>query len=135
MSDKTLFSTGAGIGGRKIAFVSHSDATRLPDRPGLFVLMGRRGTDRSEPLYFGYADRSMRDQVPRDPGFAQAIRRGLVGFASAYVPGGEDPRALVQLLARRYDAPVNATAEALREIEAAQTTLQAQAMARRIAAQ
>jgi len=135
MSKKILLSTQAGIGGNKIAFVSHPNVTALPDRPGIFVLMGTRGSRRDVPLYFGFADSSMRDQVPYDPGFAQAIRQGLVGFASAYIPGGNDPAELVAALALAYDAPVNAKASALAEIEQAQTELQALAAARRIAAQ
>ncbi|WP_136637423.1 hypothetical protein [Pseudooceanicola onchidii] len=135
MSKQILFSTGAGLDCPKIAFVSHADITSLPDRPGLFALIGTRGSDRNVPLYFGYADRSMRDQVPYDRGFAHAIRNGLVGFASAYLPGGEDPQALVAALAEAHDAPVNAKANALRDIEAAQSELQAMASARRMAAQ
>jgi hypothetical protein len=132
MSKKQVYSTGGGVEGQKIAFVAHDHVTNLPDRPGLFVLTGTRGGDRDTALYFGYADRSMRDQVPYDPGFAQAIRQGLVGFASAYVPGASDPRDLVHRLAEAYGAPVNAAADALAEIDAAQS---AQAKARRIAAQ
>lgn len=135
MSNKVLLSTGAGLGSRQIAFVTHPNVTALPDRPGLFVLLGTRGTGRDVPLYFGYADRSMRDQVPYDPGFAQAIRQGLVGFASAYLPGGDDPATLVADLAEAYDAPINAAASALAEIERAQSQLQAVASARRMAAQ
>lgn len=135
MSNKILFSTQAGIGGLQIAFVRHSDVTLLPDRPGLFALLGKRGDARDMPLYFGFATQSMLDQVPYDPGFAQAIRVGLVDFASAYVPGGYNPADLVRDLAVAYDAPINATATALAEIEQAQSDLHAQAMARRIAAQ
>lgn len=135
MSNRILLSTQAGIEGRTIAFVTHSDVTSLPDRPGLYLLLGLRGDDKGEPLYFGYAEHSMRDQVPYDPGFAQAIRQGLVGFASAYLPGGDDPAELVRALAIAYDAPINAQASALAEIEQAQSERHAQAMARRIAAQ
>ena len=135
MSDKILLTTHAGIGGHQVAFVTHPDVRSLPDRPGIFVLLGTRGTGRDEPLYFGYADLSMRDQVPYDPGFAQALRQGLLRCASAYLPGGIDPNTLVRELAETYDAPVNAAAAALAEIEAAQTELQAMATARRIAAQ
>ncbi|WP_375172627.1 hypothetical protein [Pseudooceanicola sp.] len=135
MSNKFVLSTKTGLAERKIAFVTHANVTALPDRPGLFVLLGTRGGERNVPLYFGFSDRSMRDQVPYDPGFAQAIRQGLIGFASAYLPGGDDPAALVTALAQAYDAPVNAAAHALAEIEEAQSTLQAQAAARRIAAQ
>lgn len=135
MSDNIIFSTQAGIGGRQIAFVTHPDVTSLPDRPGLFALLGTRGMAKNQPLYFGFANLSMRDQVPYDPGFAQAIRQGLVGFASAYLPGGDNPADLIRALANAYDAPINATAAALAEIEEAQSALHAQAMARRIAAQ
>lgn len=135
MSNKILLSTQEGIAGQKIAFVTHADVKGLPDRPGLFVLLGTRGERRDQPLYFGFADISMRDQVPYDPGFAEAIRQGLVGFASAYLPGGDDPARLVRDLAQAYDAPINAKAEALADIEEAQHALHELALARRIAAQ
>lgn len=135
MSKQKFFTTGTGLDSARIAFVPHADVTSLPDRPGLYVLLGTAGSERDEPLYFGFADISMRDQVPYDPGFAHAIRHGLVGFASAYLPGGEDPYDLVDALADANGAPVNAAANALRDIEAAQTELQALASARRMAAQ
>lgn len=130
-----IFTTDTGISGHQIAFVHHPDVTSLPDRPGLFVLLGQRGDSRNRPLYFGFAAHSIRDEVPYDPGFTQAIREGLVGFASAYLPGGDNPAELVRALAEANDAPINATATALAEIEEAQSALHAQAMARRIAAQ
>ncbi|EAQ04555.1 hypothetical protein OB2597_04715 [Pseudooceanicola batsensis HTCC2597] len=135
MQSKMILKTGLRPDSRKLPFVVHRDISSLPHRPGLFVLLGPGQTRRDRPLYFGYADRSMRDQLPYDPGFAHAIRYGPLDFASAYVPGGEDPATLVHDLAVANDAPVNAAADALAEIEAAQSTIQAQALARKIAAQ
>lgn len=122
-------------GTQNLAFVIHPDVSSLPDRPGLFALLGRQPSDHRRPLYFGYADRTMRDQVPFGTGFAQAIRLGLIGFASAYVPGGQDPYDLINALALAYDAPINAAALALADIDAARETIHAQAKARRLAAQ
>ncbi|KGM48886.1 hypothetical protein [Pseudooceanicola atlanticus] len=135
MTDTLIFPVGDDLNRRQVAFFLHPDITSLPDRPGIFVLMGLDNQRRHRPLYFGLAHSSMLDEVPYDPGFAQAIRYGLVSFASAYVPSGEDPRELVTELARTLDAPVNAAADALAEIEAAQAGIQAQAAARKIAAQ
>jgi hypothetical protein len=135
MTEKLLMTTGSGLQGKQIAFVVHSDVSALPDRPGLYVLLGLSPQGRDRPLYFGFADSSILDQLPYDRGFAQAIRQGPVGFASAYLPSGDDPSALVAALAEAYDAPVNAAAAALADIEAAQSTIHAQAMARKIAAQ
>ena len=132
---KMILNTGAGVEDTQLVFLGHSDVTALPDRPGIFVLLGKQDGSWSRPLYFGYADSSMRDQLPYDPGFAQAIRQGPVGFASAYVPGGQDPMALIAELAAHYDAPVNAKAAALAEIDEARHAIQAQAHARRLAAQ
>ena len=135
MTSRMILSTEDGTAGQQIVFVLHPDMTALPDRPGVFVLLGDGTATRDRPLYFGFADRSMLDQVPYDPGFAQAIRKGPVGFASAYLPGGIDPHRLVRELAAAYDAPVNAAASALADIEAAQSSIQAQARARKMAAQ
>jgi len=136
MTSRLILKTGTAGTGQPIAFVLHNDISGLPDRPGLFALLGQTGGQRNQPLYFGYADRSMLDQVPYDRGFAQAIRQGLVSFASAYLPGGEvDPTSLINALAEAYDAPINAAVAALAEIDEAQQILQAQAMARRLAAQ
>lgn len=135
MTSRMILSTKDSAAGHQIAFVVHPDMTALPDRPGVYVLLGDGETGRDRPLYFGYAERSMLDQVPYDAGFAQAIRKGPVGFASAYLPSGMDPQALVRELAASYDAPVNAAAAALADIDAAQGAIQAQAMARKMAAQ
>ena len=135
MKTQMILSTERGTGGHQLAFVIHPDVSSLPQRPGIFALLGKGLVDRDRPLYFGYADRSMLDQVPYDAGFAQAIRHGPFGFASAYLPSGEDPQALIAALAAAYDAPINAAATALAEIDEARQNLQAQAVARRMAAQ
>ncbi|WP_407496146.1 hypothetical protein [Pseudooceanicola sp. MF1-13] len=135
MTSRLILKTDIESSAQQVVFVVHPDISCLPDRPGLFALLGRRGGDDRRPLYFGYADRSMLDQVPYDLGFARAIRDGMVSFASAYVPSGEDPHALVDALAQAYDAPVNAAGAAMAEIDEARQILHAQAMARRLAAQ
>ncbi|MGI3168275.1 hypothetical protein ACRARG_03925 [Pseudooceanicola sp. C21-150M6] len=135
MTDRILFSIGDNLERQQVVFIRHDDISALPDRPGLFVLMGRTGPDAGAPVYFGHCGRSLLRQVPYDPGFAQAIRRGPVNFATAFVPGGQEAEDLVTALAITQDAPVNAAAMALAEIDSANALLHAEAQARKIAAQ
>ncbi|MGR3549070.1 hypothetical protein [Pseudooceanicola sp.] len=134
MTERLLFTARHGLSQSQIAFVRYPDLSALPDRPGLFALLGPRSAGQAGPLYFGHADHSMLRQIPQDPGFGHAIRRGLTGFAAAYLPSGVDPRALVDALAANYDAPVNAAAHALAEIEHAQAKIHKKSRARQLIA-